>query len=141
MKYSIRLLLIAMVFGSIAAYLIAAEFRSSARMRNEDAQIITAVLVCDYLDANQNQWPTDWNKLEQFFNTRYPNGNDLSFDDIQTEVSVDFKIDGTKLLETCVSRTMSAKFRPIESKRTNLESRAANPNSMVLNHVGRMITY
>ena len=141
MKYSIRLLLIATVLASIVAYLIAAELRSTARVRNEDAQIICAVLVCDYLDENQNQWPPDWETLKPFFDTRYPNGNDPSFDDIQEEVVVDFEVDGTKLLETCVNEKMASAFNPIQSSRMDLNTRTQNPNWMVLNYVGRMITY
>jgi hypothetical protein len=108
-------------------------------MRSENSLIVTAIVVCDYLDANQNHWPTDWTVLKPVFEERYSNGG-LTFEEIQAEVAIDFEIDGAKLLETCVSGKRNT-FAPITSKRDGLECREGNPNLIVLNHVGRMISY
>jgi len=140
MKYSIRFLLLVTALAMIGAILISRDMHSKARSKNEDAQLIVAVLVCDYLDDHQNQWPPNWDALKLLFDEKYSNGGQYSFDDLQTEVSVDFDIDGSKLLETCVNDQLKMEFKPIRSQREHFDDQTQNPNSLILNYIGRMVT-
>ena len=138
MKFSIRSLLLCAIPVAIASSVIALAVREKQRTRNEDEQFAVAFLVCDYLDANQKQWPPNWNALKPFHDTRFPDEN---FTDLQNHVFLDFTVDTTNLLETCVNTQLASEFKPIRSKVWDNESFEENPNSIILRHVGRVIMY
>ena len=140
MNFSIRSLLIGLSLCGIAAAVIASELHHRKRMRNETCQMAVAWLVCDYLDANQRQWPQDWDALQSFYDARFPNETSYSFAEFKDRVLVDFTIDGTELLAICVNPKRAAKFDPIRSIYGD-NPREENPNLAILNHVGRMICY
>ena len=137
-KFSIRSLLLYAIPVAIASSVIALAVREKQRPRNEDEQFAVAFLVCDYLDANQKQWPPNWNALKPFHDTRFPDEN---FTDLQNHVFLDFTVDTTNLLETCVNTQLASEFKPIRSKVWDNESFEENPNSIILRHLGRVIMY
>ena len=146
MNLSLRSLLLCVVLFTAAISVIAIGMRHQGRNSAEEVQraeselrqTVVAYLVCDYLDTNKKQWPPNWEALEPFHDARFPN---VPFDELQNHVTLDFTIDTSRLLETCVNAQLAADFKPIRSKTPGVEAYEQNPNSVILRHVGRMIMY
>jgi len=138
MKFSIRSLLLCAVPVAVVSSVIGLSLREQQRARHEDAQFAVAFLVCDYLDANKKQWPPNWKALKPFHDTRFPSE---TFEELQNAVFLDFTIDGTDLLETCVNSQLASEFKPIRSKVWGNAPIEDNPNFHILRHVARVIMY
>ena len=140
MNFSIRSLLVVLLLCAIAAAIIASDVRRKSLLRTEDSQLIVAILVSEYLDANNNEWPKDWSSLSPLFE-KMPQGSRYTFSEIQNRVDLDFSIDGSELLQICTSPKRAATFRPIRPKHGVGEFEMMDPNAWLLDHVGRMIMY
>lgn len=134
-------MLLSVSLCGIIAAVIASELQHRKLMQDEIAQMAVAFLVCDYLDANHRHWPPDWDALKPYYDSRFPNEKEYTFERLQDRILLDFSIDGPGLLGVCVNPKRAAAFEPIRSKLGNYEFREENPNWIILDHVGRMISH
>ena len=141
MKFSIRSLLLCLAISGIVAALIASDLRHRDRVQTAEAQVLVALLVCDYLDENDNEWPKSWSDLDTFNDQLKRGLPEKTLRQIQECVSIDFTIDGSTLLELSTSPKRAESFKPIRPKFGDNRYQNEDPNLMVLEHVGRMITY
>ena len=146
MNLSLRFLLLCVVLVTAAISVFAIGMRHQGRntageVQREESELrqtVVAYLVCDYLDTNKNQWPPNWEALKPFHDARFPK---VPFDELQRHVTLDFTIDPSRLLETCVNAQLAADFKPIRSKTRGDEAYEQDPNAVILRHVGRIIMY
>lgn len=141
MRFSIRTLLIVLVFCAFGAAFVASEIHTRAVRENENRQSMVAFMVCDYLFSNTNQWPPDWDALEPYFVARYQKTSPWSFDELKDSISLDFNLDGPSLIGVAINAEKSKAFQAIQSKDGFNEFREMDPNQIVLNHFRNMISY
>ena len=141
MRYTTRAILIAVTLSAFIAFLVASGIRSRTRTTSESQQALVALLVCDYLLANTNQWPTGWSALEPIFVARYQKSSPWKFDDLKSNIALRFDIDGPSLAGVALDDIKSQSFIAIEPKSGQHEYREVDPNQIILNHFRNMISH
>ena len=139
MRFTIRSLLTCLFVCGIIAALIGARLYRQHRSDAEFYQCLVSLLVCDYLDENQQEWPKNWEGLEPFFN-KSVYSDELQFDELQDFVDLDFTIVGADLLDISEDLPRAKRFNPVRPAGSKFGGPGYNyyrdnPNSLILNHV------
>lgn len=128
MRKSTQFVILALTLP-LVGFAIFNSYRVNETTRNSLAAWKAADMVVLHLASNNNEWPRDWQSLEDDFSRLYQI-HEWSFDEISRRVTIDFNVK-TSSLETTGS-DKNPNFRVIyPSDGTDIHPDMPNPNALI----------
>ena len=118
MKFSIRSIFVLVALAAILSATFAVVLRQIAIFEQESKRDRVACLILQYISANDDQWPPDWESLKPYY-IIHPN-DDYDFQQLTEELNVDFTLDKATLHEIANDPKKSGQFQPIKLPPTAL---------------------
>ena len=116
MKFSIGFIFVLVALAAILSATFAVRLRQTALFEQESKRDRVAVLVLQYIIANDDQWPPDWESLKPYYRI-HPN-DDYDFQQLTEEFTVDFSLDAATLHEIANDPERARLFAPIKRPST-----------------------
>ena len=126
MKFSIRSIFVLVALAAILSATFAVVLHQIAIFEQESKRDRVACLILQYISANDDQWPPDWESLKPYY-IIHPN-DDYDFQQLTEELNVDFTLDKATLFEIAddperarpVSADQTSAHRPVPLYQTTL---------------------
>ena len=100
LRFRIRTLLIIVAVAAVAAFMISSVLQVKNVIRNGYSQWWVADMVVLHLDANNNEWPKNWDDLRDDFQTCVTNarGQPWEFQELRSRVEIDWDANPNDLI-------------------------------------------
>ncbi len=124
MKFSIRFIFVLVALAAISSATFDLVLRQTALYKQESKRDRIAFLILNYISANDDQWPPNWESLKPYY-TIHPN-DDFDFQQLTEEFKVDFTFDKTTLFEIADDPQRARLFKPIKTTISSDQSEDMN---------------
>ena len=132
MKFSIRAILFGIIPLALVAMLVGRYVQFQEREDLESSRHTASMLIRGYMDANDGQWPKNWEQLRAQFDIDFSAASPHTFDGLKNILIIDFEIDINELESIANNEQRSESFEPIRLRHHENQKYVLGPNQMIL---------
>ena len=134
MKFSLRYIFVLVALAAILSAALEFTLRQYAMFKQDSKRDRIAFLILDYVIANGDQWPPDWESLKPHYTIR-PN-DDYDFQQLTEEFEIDFTLDKKTLYQIAGDPQKTRQFEPFKIPMASDQSEARDRFAfdMIINH-------